>query len=223
MKKSELVSKVDVDKMTQDFDLYYSSIKLAIVGPVYRVDTKFIDNITSLERAKKLFWRTKDGFPLRKTIALKVIELCKSLDDMNDMYAIPRSEIHPEVTWTFVKKLKSFLRIEIDKATNFDSFCKLWMYDTSGEFTPEEDKEVFRKMCNLAQHTPPDKVILSLGGFWSREGSPHFEVAMIACNSATPEQAKQALINLKEFVWNGEEETFPIRVLIKKASTLYPA
>ncbi len=224
MKKPEIVARVDISKMAEEFDLSEESIKLALVGPQPKVEMISIKRITTAKQAIKLYWQAK-SLPRKKIIALKAIELCQDIDDIEDVIGIARDEGDPEIAGPFSMKYRKIAMNLIEGAQTFKEVHDVWVR-MNNEFVGVEDGLAYQKMCELARSVDPFEVIKIFESddatyLWVN-GSPQFKIIMIACESATAEQAKQTLRHYGEGeFWGSEYDSEPIRVLIRKATTLY--
>lgn len=226
MKKSELISKIDVEKMSEELGVCEESIKLALVGPSQKVEMVSVEAITSLIEARKLYRQAKSR-PRKIAIAKKAIGLCKDLRDLETYKKIVfDSDVFDHVTLEgkFAECFRTIARVAIKNANSFKEIHDVWV-KLDDHYVVVEDLEAYEKMKSLALSTDTWEVFETF--FEDNEmgilieGSDHYEILVLVSENSTPLSAKKALEWFGSFSWNGEDDAYPVQLLIKRASELY--
>lgn len=227
MKKSEIVARVDVSKMAEDLGLRKSEIKLALTKKPKSIETQSVHEMKSLDRAKELYLQAK-SVQRQVFIASKALDLCKSFEDYNKWGQIVGWDTvrnTPSIRGQYAQSIQQFATKRIHDATTFKEIHEIWL-NLNEEYLAAEDDEAYQKMKGLTHTTnllEVFKTFESDGGVSDMlsEEDHHYDALLYACGHATSEEALEVLKWFQKYSWNGEQDTYPIQLLIQTVAQLY--
>ncbi len=225
MKRSQAPQFVHVGFMAADLGLSKSDINLALVGPEPKPDLASIAKIKDLKAAQKLFKQAK-SLELKTLILKRAVEISSSFDDLEFVHRLCTRIFENSVRLNsfLVSRYREIARAMIEKASTFDEVHKVWIKLEVDMFSAE-DLMAFEKLWTLIPGTDLVEVLQTFecDGADSiyYEGCHHYDLVIHACSVATPEQALKALKYRQDREWDGEQDSYPIRLLLKKAASLY--
>lgn len=223
MKKSEVVLAIDIKRMAGEFNLPENDLKVALTWSEPKIDFDSIDRITSLGDAKKLYKQAKN-IHRKRAIAERALNFCESFEELELWQRLMLDDGSPILNGLYNQKLRAIATKAIQDSSTFDEIHLVWIkcYDKG---LGVEDLLAYRKMWLLMTFTP---VISVLQTFFSHVGadilndsSQQYLILVHSCKLASPESASEALRYLRDYNWNGEQDTDPVKILIQKASLLY--
>jgi hypothetical protein len=226
MKKSEIVNRTILPMLAEDTGLSEVDIKIALTAQAPKIETSSIKSIKSLAQAKKLYNQAK-SHERQNLIVLEALNLCQSFDDFDTWISIMGWDVvsaRPAINGEYSIRIRSFVKKSIEEAQTFEQVHSIWVRLNHDDLAVE-DRMAHAKMCQLALSTSTVEVIKILygdGGMdFLAEDSHQYEVFMVVCKNASPETALDALQWFKEYSWDGEQDTYPVQLLIQKAAELY--
>lgn len=227
MKKSELVRRVNVPKLAQELGLSETDIKLAITHTPPKFDEASIEKIKTLGQAKRRFGRTNSP-DTRAAILYRAISLCETLEDlwfvkMELGFEKVSSVLRLETQYSL--RARDIVKRMLKQAKDFIAVHEIWAKLDSENFA-EEDAVALQMMTDLIPCTDTIIVLENLEGdigqevYFDRHLTHHYLV-VLACEFATPEQAHAALRRIREYGFDGKQNSLPVRLLIQKAAHLF--
>lgn len=214
--------------MAADLGLPETCIKLALVGPEQKQDLASIAKISDLKTAQRLFKQAK-SYERKKLILKRAVEISKTCDDLNfvhddiDLDGLLNNDV--ELRATHMIMYRGYIQSEIAKVTTLGQAFDLWV-KIDHEVFFEEDWSLFERMKSFVGETDTVEALMILESDLGREAYDvrchQYSLIVQVCKCATPEQALAALRYHKEYAWDGQEDSYPISLLLKKVASLYP-
>ncbi|MEK7646642.1 MAG: hypothetical protein AAB381_03050 [Patescibacteria group bacterium] len=224
MKRSRKNVPVNISKMAKDLGLNNTDIKFALQGPRPDVEMKSILKTGNIAQLTKLFSQAK-SFARKEAILWHSLDVCRNLEDLDLVHEFgsdimqSRSLLH--ASW--IETRRHALQVKIMTAKTFEEIHEIWC--TLDDCYAHEDKLAFKKLLELIPTTELTVVLAHIEGDVSTdaylETSQQYPLLLRACEYANSLQALKALKWLQERLWDGAEESYPIRLLIKKAAGFY--
>ncbi|MDO8575303.1 MAG: hypothetical protein Q7R78_01210 [bacterium] len=228
MKKTQPINQMQIGLMALHFGLKQMSVKLALNGPNPSVEMESIISIKSLDDMDRLIRKAK-SWRRKVAIARKGLSVCATLNDYESWERILWDdrflEYFPQLKYEYFTAMCLVVKNAITKAETFEEVFTLWERLRADHFF-SEDILAYEKMKNLIPVTSTRSIFSTLLSErrleMLQEDSPHYNLLIFACEYATPNQAYEALKWFWDFTWQGEENSEPVRILIRKASELFP-
>lgn len=223
MKKSDIATKFNIEKMATSLGLSCMEIKIALTRTPPVLDTNSIQKINSLASGLGLYERTK-GNARKRAIAERTLEYCNTRDDLEKWKQVVDLSQTPALAAKFCTKMKERVTADIMEAKTFKEIHSIWVC-CDDDSLRIEDGLAFLRMKVLIETASVNEVLLTLFNdidqavLW--DNYAHYEIAVLACKYATPESALEALKDLREHRWDGEQDSYPVQLLIQKAAELY--
>ncbi len=223
MKKSEIVLAIDIKRMADELNLSERDLKVALTWSEPKIDTGSINRITSLNDAKKLYKQARNVHRKRE-IARRALDFCGTLDELELWQKLMSDARSPVLNGLYTQKLRAITTKAIEDSSTFDEIHLIWIkcYDKGLDV---EDLLAYQKMWLLVTSTPVVNVLRTffyhVGTDTLFDSSQQYEILVHACEWSSPESASEALRYLRDYSWNGEQDTDPVKILIQKASQLY--
>jgi len=230
MKKSELASGIDTKRMSQTLQCYEYPLKLAITSQNKQVETASIDRITTITEARKLFGQAKSEYR-KALIAIKWFSICVSIQELQDTLDLIGgpggigNNAYEEyyVSAAYTTSLRAVMETELKTMKWVEQVFELWSHGMCGDEGSPEDKQLFDRMCQLADEGKIQDPVFFIVNNNDEMGSEYQKCTLIAKIVAhmTPDQALEALkqiSNVDEI--DGTQDNFH-RYLIAKAAPLF--